>query len=335
MGKQDISRSAPAQDRRLCVLACIAAGLVLAGCASHGAAEAGGDTKSRPPLVYLTSFTGAQAAQAPLFPTPPTARPGAHLYLRSPVAAVARNNIMYIVDAGHRQILRHDPARLSLARFADYVPAEGSAAIAVGPDLSLYVADIPSGQVMHFAWDGRPLSRFGHDIALRRPVGVVLEEATGQVLIADSLYNHVVVFNSVGSALTTLKSREAHGIESMAGGPDGLYLVDRVGRQVVVMGLDGVDRYVFGSDKLGNPHAIAVDRNNRVYVSDDFDNTIKVFEGGEWVATVGGSGSTPARFNRISFLSIDRNTLYVADSLNARVQSFQLLPALPRRSPPE
>lgn len=269
-----------------------------------------------------------QGLQRPVVPAVP-----AYLSFISPVAVAARNNIVYVVDAGHRQILRYDPARLTMMRFAGAAGGTASA-IAVGPDLSLYVAEPGTGQVLHYSWDGRTLPAFRHDTAMRQPAGIVVDDASGRVFIADSLYNHVVVFAGTGRALTVLRPDEALGIESMSRGPDGLYLVDAAGRQVVVMAFDGRDLYAFGGEVLKMPHAIAVDRFNRVYVSDDFDNTIKVFEDRELIATIGGSGAggaAPASFNRIAFLSLDRDTLYVADSLNGRIQSFQLAPVPARR----
>jgi DNA-binding beta-propeller fold protein YncE len=306
-------------------------GLVLLGMMGPGSAI-GDEAPAQRPLVSRASvLMGAQLNNGPggIFQQPRATLSG-YLPFISPVAVAARNNIMYIVDAGHRRVFRYDPALLSMAHFADTASGTASA-ITIGPDLSLYVAESGIGQVMHYSWDGRPLPGFKHDRALARPVGIAVDDAGGHVYIADSLYNHVVVFDGLGRALAILRPDEALSIESMARGPDGLYLADRLGRQVVVMAYDGADLYAFGNDVLKMPHAIVVDRFNRVYVSDDFDNTIKVFLDHELIATIGGSGASPASFNRITFLSLDRNTLYVADSLNGRIQSFLLAPVPVRR----
>ena len=295
---------------------------VLLGCLSLCTAAAG----ERPLLTPSQPLTGARltSQQPGLFGSRQQGVAGGYVMFMAPMAAVARNHVIYVADGQLRQIFRYDPALMAMTRFTDY-NAAGLAGMAVAPDMSLYVADTASQRVLHFSWDGRLLRSVGNDNALARPAGVVVDGATGQLLIADSLYNHVVVFNSLGRALATLKSMEAHSIESMARGPDGLYLVDRVGKQVVVMGLDGRDRYVIGNELLQDPRAIAVDRFNRVFVSDDFDNTIKVFEHGELAASFAGSG---APFKRITHLSLDQNTLYVADSLNGRIQIFHV--ALPQ-----
>lgn len=305
---------------RVALVGCLA----LAGCAAGAPGDA---PRERPLLTPAQPLTGARlnAQQAGMFGASP--RGGAYVAFQAPMAAVARNHVLYIADGRQRQIFRYDPTQLAMARFTDY-NAAGLAGMAVAPDMSLYVADTATRQVLHFSWDGKLLRTFGQESALHRPAAVVVDDATGQLLVADSLYNHVVIFNSLGRALTTLKSLEAHSIESMARGPDGLYLVDRLTRQVVVMDMDGRDRYVIGNGTLNDPRAIAVDRFNRVFVSDDFDNTIKVYEHQELVATVGGFGGGPASFNRITYLSLDQNTLYVADSLNGRIQIFHV--ALPR-----
>ena len=289
---------------------------------------------AKPPVGPWQTLSSAMFGAAPtVFAQPGLPQMNAPVQMRfmSPVAAAARNGIVFVVDTGHRQVLRYDPARMSMSRFSDHV-VSAPATIALGPDMSLYLADLASGRVLHFSWDGRRLPELGQESVLRRPVGVVVDEASAQVYVADSLYNHVAVFSSLGHVITTLRSEESRSIESMARGTDGLYLVDRLSRQVVVLGLDGVDRYAFGSDVLKSPRAIVVDRSNRVFVSDDFDNTIKVFEDGELVASIGGSGTSSGMFNRITHLSLDRNTLYVADSLNARIQ-FSQLPTQPARRP--
>lgn len=321
-----LSRTGRVWSCILTLLSMLAAGIGM--CAD---ADAKRPLFSRPQVL-----TGAPLVVDPagVFRSLPLPVAPGYLTFISPVAVVARNNIVYIVDAGHRQVLRYDPARLSISRFVGTIGGTASA-IAVGPDLSLYIAEAGTGQVLHYAWDGRPLPAFRSETVMRQPVGVVADDATSHVFIADSLYNHVVVFSGLGRAITVFRPDEAQSVEAMARGPDGLYLVDSLGQQVVVMAYDGRDLYAFGNGALKMPHAIAVDRFNRVYVSDDFDNTIKVFEGRELVATLGrnSGGAATASFNRITFLSIDQNTLYVADSLNGRIQSFQIAP-VPGRRPP-
>lgn len=311
--------------RSRCRRACagIATAMLLAGCgAMPESPDAAGP---RPLLQPWQTLTGGRLHVQPVPTFGVMPKTGAtYINLLSPTTVAARNHLVYIVDAGHRQIFRYDATQMAMSRFAEY-SVNVAAGMTLAPDMSLYVADIGSHKVLHFSHDGRLMRTFGSE-ALARPVSVVFDDGTGQLLVADSLYNHVVIFNSLGRALDTIKSDEARSLEAMARGPDGLYLVDRLSKQVVVMGLDGVDRYTMGGGSLKDPHAIVVDRYNRVFVSDDFDNTIKVYQQGELIATVGGTIDSPVKFNRITSLWLDQQTLYVADSLHNRIQTFHVSP---------
>ena len=284
---------------------------------------------SQPPFMApWATLTGAWASKAnttsaPGLPQMPQA--SGYLSFRIPTAVAARGNYVYVADSGHRQIYRYDLSLQTMASFA-YIPGANVSSLAVAPDLTLYVADLNAGKVLHFSVDGRQLQTFSNDMEIARPVAVVVDPRDGGLWVADSVYNHVVAFNSLGRVISAQRSHAGRSIEAMAQGPDGLYLVDRLSRQVIVVGADGEEHYSLGKGILKMPNAVAVDRFNRVYVGDGFDNTLKVFERGQLTATVGRGGAIPASFNRITSLSIDQSTLYVADSLNARIQTFHLLP---------
>lgn len=274
-------------------------------------------------LIPQTTLLGAPIAANPFSALPRNPAFTGYLSWLSPTAVAARGQYVYVVDSGRRQIFQYDLAQQTLTPFAEVAANVGSG-IVVAPDLSLYLADPNAQQVLHFSIDGRLLQTFSNTADMGRPVAVLLDEASGNVLVADSLYNHVVVFNSLGLVLATLQSEVGRSLEAMARGPDGLYLVDKLAKQVVVIGKNGGDRYTLGKDTLKNPGAIAVDRYNRVFVSDSFDNTIKIYERGQLIASIGGSGATPVTFNAITSLYLERDLLYVADSLNARIQTFQV-----------
>lgn len=278
-------------------------------------------------LTHWSSLTGARMenpAQAQSTSPHGQSQTG-FLAWQVPTSVAAYGNYLYVADGGRRQIFRYDLTLQTMTSFAGY-PSGGVAGIAVAPDLSLYVVDSVSREVLHFTVDGRLLQTFRNDMELIRPVAVVLDQFGRKVWVADSPRSQVVAFSSLGRVLSTLRSNDVRSIEAMAVGPDGLYLVDRVSRQLVVIGSDGAVRYTLGKDTLKMPGAIAVDRYNRVFVSDVFDNAIKVFSQGQLIASLGSRGAFPASFSRITGLSIDRDMLYVVDSLNARIHVFQIMP---------
>lgn len=308
-----------------CARMLLVAGVLISGC--EAPQRSADDAGRQSLLTHWSTLTGARVSARPDPLSGTAQRPdfSGNLQWIFPTAVAASGNYVYVADGGRRQIFRYDTNQQSMTPFAGYAGgAMGN--IAVASDLSLYVADINSQKVLHFSSDGRLLRTFDNALELVRPVAVLVDASNGQVLVADSLRNHVVIFNSLGRVLSVLRSDEGRSIEAMAGGPDGLYLVDRAGRKIVVIGRDGRDRYTLGHGTLKLPGAIAVDRFNRVFVSDSFDNAIKVFEDGHVVTSFAGGGAVPAGFNRITGLWLEQNMLYVADSLNARIQIFRIAP---------
>ena len=107
-----------------------------------------------------------------------------------------------------------------------------------------------------------------------------------------------------------------------------LYLVDSAGHQVYAMSPTGKFRYVFGAEELVAPAAITVDSENRVFVADTSNNTIKYYRGGLFVAELkGADGDRVSEFQLISGLWADNDLLYVADAASASVKIFRIRPS--------
>ena len=240
-------------------------------------------------------------------------------------AVGARGTFLYVFDAGRQQIFRYDLVRQTMTAFATY-PGAKVTALAVAPDQSVYAADSGAQKVLHLSQDGRPLQTFSNPRELAQPVALALDQASGNLSVADGLYKHVVVFNNLGLLLDLVTPGEALGIVAMARGPAGLYLLDRIGRQVIVIGRDEQEQPGFGAESLKDPAAVAVDQFGRVFVADNFERAIKIFKEGQLIGSVGPDGPTPVIFSRIGGLWLEGNTLYAADSLMGRVQSFTVPP---------
>ncbi|MHB1291045.1 MAG: NHL repeat-containing protein [Sulfuricella sp.] len=302
----------------------VIAALMLTGCASTGVVSAGTQAH-RELLQPWIDLTGANSGALGGLPSAAQRGGAGYVTLRHPTAVSARGNDVYLVDAGLRRIFRYGRAEQTLAPFTS-LAADAGMSIYAAPDLSVYITDPARGQVLHFAWDGAPLPPLSSPGNLGRPIAVTWDEGSGQLLVADGLYDQIVAFNNLGRPLSVIKPQRVRAIAAMAQGPDGIYVVDRLARQVVVLGPDGAYRYAFGAGTLADPKAIAVDRGNLVFVGDNFDQTVKVYRGGQLVATAGGAGAAPGRFNGIAGLAVDGGLLYAADSLNARVQIMLITP---------
>lgn len=286
-----------------------------------GAAKCADGAPGQPVLKHQSTLSRGWVARGDVLSAPgPGAAPAGFIQLQQPAALAARAGFLYLADSGRRRIFRYDANFQRLTDFASYSPG-ASANIALAPDLTLYVADSAERSVSQYATDGRKLRQFAHDSSLGRPVALVVDDGNGKIAVADSLYRHVVIFSSLGHSIAVHQPEQARSIDAMAQGPDGLYLVDKVGRQVVVIGWDGDDRYTFGAGELKLPGAIAVDRFNRVFVSDSFDNTIKIFARGQLVASF--APAAPG-FRSIAAMAVEQNLLHVAEAMGAQVQTFRI-----------
>lgn len=258
--------------------------------------------------------------------------------LQRPVAVAVRDHNVYIVDAGRDLLYLYDDLSKRMSVLKDLRGAVSGEVtdIYVAADRSYYLADADGRQVLHFDRNGQLLQTFKDALNLARPVAVSVDETNGDVYIADGLFDHVLVFNSAGDPWRMIGDRgmedgEFLNITAMTRGPDGVYVTARLGKRGQVLDQDsGKFRYAFDDDTLVFPNGIAVDKlDDRAYVSDFFDNSIKIFKHGHLLATVGGTGASPGRFKGISDVTLESGFLYVADSLNGRIQVFKITSGTP------
>ncbi len=308
------------------VTVCIALLLPLTACVAPGVF---GGRVVEPLLVPWRSLSGGRLEGAMV--------PGVGRYIpfARPVAVSARGNDIYIADGGRRRIYRFDRALQTLSVF--YHPIPSAVALYAAFDRSVYVAEPSAGRVLQIGPDGTLLHTFSNAANLARPVAVAVDEVRGRVLIADGLYNHILIFNHLGGLTGVIVPRDSashrlRGIRAMSLGPDGLlYVVDGLKRRVVVVGPNGSYRYSFGEGRMVDPVAIAVDRYRRAFVADAFNNTIEVYAQGREVAVFGGTGLGLGHFTQITGLCLDENKLYVTDGGRGDVQILQVAPPEMRR----
>ena len=251
-----------------------------------------------------------------------------------PVAVAARGPYIYIVDDGLGKLFLYDRDTRDLTVLKDLrqlVSGEVTD-IFVNQDLSYYLADRDGGRVLHFNREGKLIREFRDPINLGRPVAVVQDQAAGWVYIADGFNDDVLVYNRAGQLVGAIGIRgsepgKLRGVTGFALGPEGYYVTTRFGEfRVQVFDEDGVFLKGFQKDTVIFPLAIAVDSQNRAFVGDYLNNTIKVYVDGVYVYSLGVSGAAPGQFKRITDLWLDDGFLYVADSLNGRIQVLKVTP---------
>lgn len=250
---------------------------------------------------------------------------------RRPVAVAARDAFIYVVDADLQAVLRYDRMTRRVSSVLDLRGvARGEVSdIYVAPDLSFYIADPLGGRVKLFSHNGRLLQTFENRLNMAKPVAVAVLD-NQDVIVADGHYDHLLRFTPSGELIAAYSGRgldagDFLNILNMAVGPDGYYVGARVGRKVQVISPEGEYLYSFEEDAVRFPSAMVVDSENRSYIADLMDDQIKIYDRGRLVSTIGGHGGTPGRFKRIADLWLDDESLYVADSLNGRIQFARIL----------
>jgi hypothetical protein len=328
-------RPAAQPETRYCFkLICIITALLLVGCAVDSREV----LTHREILQPWTEMTGSPAG------SPSRGLPAQmnlpsdsdYITLQHPTSISARENEIYLLDTGLRRIFHYDNFQQTLTPFAAALPVEAGMSIYIAPDMSVYVTDPSHKQVLHFNWDGTSLPPLVSRGNMAHPVSVAVDEHNGLVLVADSLLDQIIVFDHLGMTLSVIKLRQILSIATMTTGPDGIYVVDNLSKRVAVVGWDGTFRYAFGVDALTEPGAIAVSRDNIVFICDDFDNTIRIYrrhrtKGNNFVLSdkIGGSQIAMDSFNGIGGLTVVGDQLYVTDSLNSRVQVMLIDPRAP------
>jgi len=256
--------------------------------------------------------------------------------LEEPVAVGGVDGLLYIVDAGPKVVYKYDLVTSEIEpieEIATYFSGDPGN-IYVAKDHSFYIVDSIGRQVLHFSEKGELQTKYQDLANLSRPMDVIVDEKTGDVYVADGSFSRIVVFNNIGKAISAIGQRGTgpgrfRAMTFMTAGADGLYVLDRLELPVQVIDWQGNYRYSFGESELLFPNAIAVDKDQRAYISDRSTNTIQVYQNGQLIMSFGGGGSAPGRFRLVSGMWVNDNLLYVADSLNKRVQVLRINPSAP------
>lgn len=159
---------------------------------------------------------------------------------------------------------------------------------------------------------------------LRPQSGLV--DARGRVLVTDVGRQAVFVFDgTAGLQVWERADGKAQFVSPLGivAGAGGQFLVaDAELARVVRLDGEGNPLGSIGVGVLKRPTGLARDASTgRLYVADTAAHDIKVFDdAGKLVATFGGPGTEPGRFNGPTHLAFADGRLVVSDTLNARVQ---------------
>ena len=252
------------------------------------------------------------------------------LQLGSPTGVAASLDQVYILDSGHAQILRLDRNSQAVRQRIPVPGVDLRARISVDRSQSLYLTNPAVASVTQYDLDGRMLQTFASQSVLAEPVGLAVSDRDGSLYVADGLSARVVVFNAQGAVERIIgnqfeDSGEFLSVGDIALAPDQLFVVDQVARRVHLLSSAGRYRYAFGEEVLIDPQAVVVDRENRVYVADNGDKSIKIFQGGELLSVFGGPDNPErVRLGRVSGMWESDELLYVADTESVSIKIFRI-----------
>ena len=228
------------------------------------------------------------------------------------VAVNAAGNI-YVADSGNHRIQKFDSSGSFLAKWGSQGSGDGQFSypegVAVDASGNVYVTDpgnrfSPNLRIQKFDSSGSFLAKWDSepgDGNLPHPAGIAVDDATGNVYVADRDNYWIQKFDASGSLLA-----KWGGLGS-------------------------------GDGEFWFPDGVAVDAAGDVYVTDAGNNRIQKFDSsGSFLSKWGSEGSGDGQFFVPRGVAVDAfGDVYIVDALNHRIQKFtedNVAPAAPTPS---
>jgi DNA-binding beta-propeller fold protein YncE len=197
----------------------------------------------------------------------------------------------------------------------------------------VYVVDSGNGLVGIFEETGVPRFTFAPGGRHDAPQAVATD-AEGNIYVLNARARRVAVFDFRGEPVREIAVGEVEHVEAVPSGiglgPDGrLYVLDGVGRRILIYGPDGgLAGVVRGSGKGGSrlqaPCDIAFDGAGNLYVTDRMGTPVQVYDAsGKYLRGWGKRDIGPADFSAPSGIAVDaEGMVLVADPLRQEVKVF-------------
>lgn len=255
------------------------------------------------------------------------------------------NGKFYVADSQAASVYVFD---LNLKAMKSFVPEEGMFKVPIGVALdasgNVYISDSNKHRVFAFTQDGKPLFAIGEDGKLAGPTGIAVDDERKRLYIVNSRNNNIAVYSLSGEFLFIFSGPgQRSGFLNYPTDVDidskgNIVVADSMNARVQVFAPDGKFISKFGQRGDGPSDfqlikGVAVDkRTDNIYVVDGRANRFAIFsKDGESLLAVGRTASarktlSPGGFTIPQDISIDKNgAVFVVDSINARVQIFQIV----------
>ncbi|WP_163350016.1 NHL repeat-containing protein [Desulfovibrio sp. JC010] len=251
--------------------------------------------------------------------------------------AIDRDGEIFVVDGKEGQIIVFDSKGHLKSRFGESGKDDGEmrspCSIAISPEGDVVVADTGNDRIVVFKQDGTFKKNFGEAGSkpgqLNDPVAVAIDKF-GFVYVAEEGTKRVQVFSSRGIFLWAIQLPEkpkdivldpARNVYVLVPKVGKVLIFDSKGKQSgsIACTANGDD---FGKDAMG----LAVDKRGDIYISEDEDQSVKKFDKtGRLLISFGSEGEGRGQFDDPAGLACtDNDTVFVVDTGNERVQSFNI-----------
>ncbi len=219
--------------------------------------------------------------------------------------AVDQAGFVYVTDVGNKRVQKFDADGKFILTFGRNLFQKPSG-IGIGSDGSVWVTDYDSDRVFHFENKGKLISVWGKSGdaagAFDAPVDVAVD-SKGSVYVVDEYNHRVQKFTPNG-----------HFIRAWG----------KKGKVNVVLSAINFLLPEMSRSEFYYPSRIAIGPNDRIYVSDAYNNRVQVFDTeGHWLQSIGGLGLWGGRFRVAAGISVVRDgSLFIGDFYNNRIQHF-------------
>ncbi len=294
-------------------------------------ADMAAEASKLPPIEYLYSINGGNDAIASDVPTWVTGE--RFIRFLRPSGFDFYNGDLYILDSARRTMFRYQPAGEKIIAVLDLgIYTRASMESIVFSDKGYYFISEPmSSRVLKFNAQNVLVDVYKDGANLATPKKLYYDERQGKLYVSDSMYGRVVVISKSGKLLYALGKRgtakgEFIRISDFTINHDGdVVITDSQGKKPMqVISNDGQFLQEYSRRVLSIPGAVAIDSQQRIYVANHSDDSIRIFVDGELRWRFGGSGVEPGEFRVVTQMTVHDDKLYVLDSLNRRIQVFQI-----------
>ncbi|WP_038247057.1 NHL repeat-containing protein [Ghiorsea bivora] len=219
--------------------------------------------------------------------------------------AVDKRGFVYVTDVRNKRVQKFTESG-EFIMFIGQDLFEKPSGIGIGLHNTVWVTDYDLDQIFQFNANGDLLTVWGNAGdklgEFESPVDVAVNGA-GQVYVVDQYHHRIQVFTPDGHFIRTW-------------GKQGKVNVVRSALNFIVT--DG------HKGEFYYPSRIVIGLDDRVYVSDAYNNRVQIFDAsGSFLQSIGGIGLWGGRFRVTSGIAVGKNgNLFVADFYNNRIQHF-------------